>query len=180
VIAKAALVPSAGITLNFPDVLFLLEPPPEWCFPVHVSYPATSGRKIVKTYSTVTLAMLTGFGLGVVAVQGLHAQAKPPVYYISVIDVSDPDAYGKEYAPKAQATIKAAGGRFVAIGGTAGVGAGKVTAFDGEAPKRVTVQVWDSMEKINAWRADPAYIAIRKIGDKYAKFHSFAVDGVPQ
>lgn len=179
-IAKAALVPSAGITLNFPDVLFLLEPPPEWCFPVHVSYPATSGRKIVKTYSTVTLAMLTGFGLGAVAVQGLHAQAKPPVYYISVIDVSDPDAYGKEYAPKAQATIKAAGGRFVAIGGTAGVGAGKVTAFDGEAPKRVTVQVWDSMEKINAWRADPAYIAIRKIGDKYAKFHSFAVDGVPQ
>jgi uncharacterized protein (DUF1330 family) len=180
VIVKAALVPSAGITLNFPDVLFLLEPPPEWCCPVHVSYPATSGRKIVKTYSTVTLAMLTGFGLGAVAVQGLHAQAKPPVYYISVIDVSDPDAYGKEYAPKAQATIKAAGGRFVAIGGTAGVGAGKVTAFDGEAPKRVTVQVWDSMEKINAWRADPAYIAIRKIGDKYAKFHSFAVDGVPQ
>jgi uncharacterized protein (DUF1330 family) len=134
----------------------------------------------VKTYFTVTLAMLTGFGLGAVAVQSLHAQAKPPVYYISVIDVSDPDAYGKEYAPKAQATIKAAGGRFVAIGGTAGVGAGKVTAFDGEAPKRVTVQVWDSMEKIKAWRADPAYIALRKIGDKYAKFHSFAVDGVPQ
>jgi Domain of unknown function (DUF1330) len=41
----------------------------------------------------------------------------------------------------------------------------KVTAFDGELPKRVTVQVWDSMEKIQAWRADPAYIALRKIGD---------------
>ena len=109
-IVKAALVPSAGITLNFPDVLFLLEPPPEWCCLAHVSYPAPSGRKIVKTYFTVTLAMLTGFGLGAVAVQGLHAQAKPPVYYISVIDVSDPDAYEKEYAPKAQATIKAAGG----------------------------------------------------------------------
>jgi uncharacterized protein (DUF1330 family) len=140
----------------------------------------TFGRKIVKTYITVTLALLTGIGLGAAAVQGLHAQAKPPVYYISVIDVSDPEAYGKEYAPKAQATIKAAGGRFVAIGGTAGVGAGKVTAFDGEAPKRVTVQVWDSMEKIQAWRADPAYIALRKIADKYAKFHSFAVDGVAQ
>jgi uncharacterized protein (DUF1330 family) len=136
--------------------------------------------KIMKTYFTVTLAMLTGFGLGAVAVQSLHAQAKPPIYYISEIDVSDPDAYGKEYAAKAQAMIKAAGGRFVAIGGTAGVGAGNVTAFDGELPKRVTVQVWDSMERIQAWRADPAYIALRKIGDKYAKFHSYSVDGVSQ
>ena len=58
--------------------------------------------------------------------------------------------------------------------------AGKLTVFDGEAPKRVTVQVWDSMEKIQAWRADPAYIALRKIGDKYAKFHSYAVEGVQQ
>ena len=37
----------------------------------------------MKTYFTVTLAMLTGFGLGAVAVHGLHAQAKAPVYYIS-------------------------------------------------------------------------------------------------
>jgi uncharacterized protein (DUF1330 family) len=134
----------------------------------------------MKTQYVVALAMLAGFGLGAVAIQGLHAQAKPPVYYISEIDVSNPDAYGKEYAPKAQAMIKAAGGRFVAIGGTGGVGAGKVTAFDGELPKRVTVQVWDSMEKIQAWRADPAYMALRKIGDKYAKYHSYAVEGVQQ
>lgn len=134
----------------------------------------------MKTHFTVALAMLAGVGLGAIAVQGLHAQSKAPIYYISEIDVSNPDAYAKEYAPQAQAMIKAAGGRFVAIGGTAGVGAGKVTAFDGELPKRVTVQVWDSMEKIRAWRADPAYIALRKIGDKYAKYHSYAVDGVPQ
>jgi hypothetical protein len=34
------------------------------------------------------------------AIQGLHAQATPPVYYVSIIDVTNPDAYGKEYAPK--------------------------------------------------------------------------------
>ncbi len=134
----------------------------------------------MKTYFTVTLSMLAGFGVGAVAVHGLHAQAKAPVYYISEIDVSNPEAYGKEYAPKAQASIKAAGGRFVAIGGTGGNGAGQVAAFDGEAPKRVTVQVWDSMDKIKAWRADPAYIEIRKIADKYAKFHSYAVEGLAQ
>jgi uncharacterized protein (DUF1330 family) len=134
----------------------------------------------MRVYLPVTLALFAGIGIGAAAVQTLQAQSRPPVYYISEIDVSNPDAYGKEYAPKAQAIIKAAGGRFVAIGGTAGVGAGKLTAFDGETPKRVTVQVWDSMEKIQAWRADPAYIALRKIGDKYAKFHSYAVEGVQQ
>jgi uncharacterized protein (DUF1330 family) len=88
--------------------------------------------------------------------------------------------YAKEYAPNAQAIIKAAGGRFVAIGGAGGNAAGKVTGFDGEPPRRVTVQVWDSLEKIQAWRADPAQIAHRKIGDKYATFRGYAVDGVPQ
>ena len=41
----------------------------------------------MKTHYAVPFAMLAGFGLGAVAVQGLHAQAKPPIYYISEIDV---------------------------------------------------------------------------------------------
>jgi uncharacterized protein (DUF1330 family) len=111
------------------------------------------------------------------AIQGLHAQATPPVYYVSIIDVTNPDAYGKEYAPKAQAIIKAAGGRQLAIGGVAGAGAKQVIAFDGEAPKRAVIQVWDNMEKLKAWRANPDYIEARKIGERYAKFHSFAIEG---
>jgi hypothetical protein len=56
-----------------------------------------------------------------------------------------------------------------------------VTAFDDEAPKRVVVQVWDSMEKIQASRANPEYKELRKIGEKYAKkFRSFAVNGVSE
>jgi uncharacterized protein (DUF1330 family) len=133
----------------------------------------------MKTHYTVALSMLAGTVLGAAAIQGLHAQAKPPVYYVAQIDVTDPDAYAKEYAPKAQAIIKAAGGRFLAIGGAGAAGA-KVTGFDGEPPKRAVVQVWDSMEKIQAWRANPEYIELRKIGEKYAKFRSFAVDGLPQ
>jgi uncharacterized protein (DUF1330 family) len=133
----------------------------------------------MKTYYTIALSMLAGAALGAVAIQGLHAQAKPPVYYIAEIDVTNPDAYAKEYAPKAQAIIKASGGRFLAIGGAAATGA-KVTAFDGEPPKRAVVQVWDSMEQIQAWRAKPEYVELRKVGEKYAKFRSFAVDGVQQ
>jgi uncharacterized protein (DUF1330 family) len=124
--------------------------------------------------------MLAGIGVGAFAVQAIHAQTKPPVYYVAEIDVTNPEGYAKEYAPKAQAIIKAAGGRFLAIGGAAGTGAGKVTAFDGEAPKRVVVQVWDSMEKIEAWRASPEQKELRQVGQKYAKFRSFAVDGLAQ
>ena len=51
----------------------------------------------MKSRYTTALAMLAGFGLGAVAVQGLHAQAKPTVYYISEIDVTNPEAYAKEY-----------------------------------------------------------------------------------
>ena len=127
----------------------------------------------------IAVAVTAGVAIGALAVQGLHAQPKPPVYFVAEIDVTNPDAYAKEYAPKAQAIIKAAGGRFLAIGGSAAT-TGTVTALDGDAPKRVVVQVWDSMEKIRAWRANPEYIELSKVGEKYAKFRSFAVDGLQE
>jgi len=128
----------------------------------------------MKTQYMVTLAVVVGFALGAVAVQGLHAQAKPPVYYIAEIDVTNLDAYTKEYAPKAQALIKVSGGRILAAGQ-------KVTAIEGAPPKpRVVVQVWDSMEKIKAWRGSAEFKELRKIGDKYAKFRTFTVEGLPQ
>lgn len=116
--------------------------------------------------------MLAGVGLGAVAVQGLHAQAKPPVYVVAEINVSSPDAYAKEYVPKAQAIIKAAGGRYLA--------AGHSTAIEGAPPgSRVVILQWDSMEKVQAWRNSAEYKENRKIGDKYATFRSFAVAGSP-
>ena len=85
----------------------------------------------------------------------------------------DKDAYVKEFVPLAQAAIRSSGGRFLAQGG-------KVTVFDGEPPKRVVVQVWDSLEKIQAWRSSAEFKAARQVGEKYAKFRTYAVDGLPQ
>jgi len=128
----------------------------------------------MKTQHSVLLAMLAGFGLGAVAVQGLHAQSKPVIYYVSEIDITNPDAYAKDYVPLAQAGIKASGGRFLAAGG-------KTTAIEGEPPKsRVVIQAWDSLEQIQAWRNSSAFKDARKVGDKYAKFRAFAVEGLPQ
>jgi hypothetical protein len=87
---------------------------------------------------TLGLTMLAGVAVGALAVHDLHAQAKPSVYYIAEIDVTNPEAYAKEFAPKAQAIIKAHGGRFVAIGGSAGTGPKGLMAIDGDPPKRAS------------------------------------------
>ena len=122
----------------------------------------------------LTLAVLAGVAIGATAIQGLHAQAKPPVYQIVEIDVLNQEVYVKDYAPKAQAAIRASGGKFLAAGG-------KTTSIEGDPPKtRVTIQIWDSMEKMKAAYESADYKEARKIGDKYAKFRAFAVEGLPQ
>src|SRR6476646_12284557 len=121
--------------------------------------------------------MLAGTLIGAAAVSGLHAQAKPPVYLVTEIDVTNPDAYAKEFALKAQATIKAAGGRFIVIGGVAGVGAKPVTGLQGTPPKRVTIQAWDSLDAVKAWFNGADYQAALKVGEKYATFRRYAIEG---
>jgi uncharacterized protein (DUF1330 family) len=128
----------------------------------------------MKTPFTVALSMLAGAALGAGAIHGLHAQAKPSVYLITEIAVSNQDAYTKEYVPRATAAIKEAGGRYLVQGG-------KIQVFDGEAPAgRVVVTVWDSAEKIQAWRNSAAFKELLPLRDKYAKFRSFSVEGLPQ
>ena len=80
----------------------------------------------------------------------------------------------KDYSPKAQALIKESGGRVLAAGQN-------VTSLEGEPPKkRVVIQVWDSMDKIQAWRNSAEYKKAREIGNKHAKFRAFTVEGLPQ
>ncbi|HEX8168579.1 MAG TPA: DUF1330 domain-containing protein [Beijerinckiaceae bacterium] len=131
----------------------------------------------MRTHLAVTLSMLAGIGFGAVAVQSLHAQSKPMVYLISEIDVTDPENYGKEFAPKAQATVRSSGAKFVAIGGAAGVGAKPVEAIEGTPPKRVTIQAWESMDALKSWYNGADYQAALKIGQKYATFRRYAVEG---
>jgi len=128
----------------------------------------------MKARYTVLAAAVAGFAAGAVTIEQLHAQAKPPVFYVAEIDMKNPEAYQKEYAPKAQAIIKKHGGKLLAAGQN-------VTGFDGAPPKsRVAIQQWESLEKIQAWRNSAEYKEVRKIGEKYATFRSFAIAGMPQ
>ena len=128
----------------------------------------------MKTHVKLGLAMLAGFGLGAVATQGLNAQGKPLVYTVTEIEITNLDAYVKDYAPLAQASIKSSGGKLLAAGQ-------KITALEGTPPKsRVAIQAWDSVETAQKWRASADYKKAREVGDKYAKFRAYAVEGMPQ
>ena len=126
----------------------------------------------------IGLVMLTCVAVGGLGGKVLHGQTKPPAYLIGQIDVSDPDGYAKEYLPKAREIIKAHGGRLIASGGAAGTGA-QVVPIDGDAPKRVVIYMYPSMEALQAWRNDPAYVQVRHVGEKYAKYNTFAVEAAP-
>jgi uncharacterized protein (DUF1330 family) len=128
----------------------------------------------MKTYYKATLVLVVGVAVGAAAVEALHAQANPPVYVISEIDITNQDGYMKEYVSKIRDAIKAGGGRIIAASQQA-------TPGEGDAPKgRVVIQLWDSVGQWQAYRNSAATKAAREIGDKYAKFRSFAVDGVAQ
>ena len=131
------------------------------------------------------LAMLAGVAIGALAIQGLHAQQTrgqqqlPKVIYIAEVEVTNPDAYGKEFVAKAQEITRKHGGRILAIGGIGGdpTQTHTITSFSGDPPKRVTIQGWDSLDKVKAWQNDPEYVQLRKdVGEKHAKFRSYAVE----
>ena len=77
------------------------------------------------------------------AVQLLHAQTKPPVYAIAMVNVKDVEGYTKEFLPKVQPAIKEYGGEYLA-------GGMKMTVFAGEQPpNRVVVLKFPNDE---AWK----------------------------
>ena len=121
----------------------------------------------------VIAALFVGAVLGAAATHELHAQSKPPVYVVTEIAVRNIPGYVNECAPRAQESIKKAGGKILAA-------SLNVTQLEGPAPTRVVIQVWDSPEQIAAWAHGPDYNEIRKIGERYAIFRSFAVEGLPR
>jgi uncharacterized protein (DUF1330 family) len=131
----------------------------------------------MKTRFAIGLVLVAGLVVGIAIGAGgigvLRAQAKPPIYMVADNTVTDPEGYKNEYLKLAQPIIKAHGGKYVA--------AGKGTAIDGEPPKgRVVILQWESMEQLLAWRHSPEYEHARSIGQKFAQFREFAVEGVAQ
>jgi len=121
-------------------------------------------------YLTIGLSMLVGAAFGGAFVQALHAQAKSPVYQVTLQEVSNGPALLKEFVPAARASIKAHGGKPIATGAP--------IALDGKLDKdRVIINEWPSVEAAKAWYNSPDYQKAREIGNKYAKFTIVLVPG---
>ena len=121
------------------------------------------------------LALLAGVAIGVAGTAALQAQqAKaPPAYLISNIEVTDTKAF-PDYAAKFPAIAAAYHGRFLVRGG-------KTEVFEGEAPKRVVVIAFDSMQDAVSYRKSDAFQKLQPEREKVMRYiQSFAVEGVAE
>lgn len=127
----------------------------------------------MKAYK-IGLGMLASFGLGAGVVEGLHAQASPPAYVISEIDVSNAEAYAKEYVPLANKALADSGQKRLVSGG-------KTISLSGAPPaSRIVVSMFENLEKAKEAYSSPAYLQAREIGNQYGKLRIFAVEGIAQ
>jgi uncharacterized protein (DUF1330 family) len=117
------------------------------------------------------LGMIAGIAIGGTAIQGLHAQAKPPVYaVIPILKVTDADTF-KQVAPKADAAMPASGGHYV-------IRSDKITSLDGPPPQRLIVIAFDSMEQAQAWHNSASQKEIDALRIKSTTSLSFLIEGV--
>ena len=129
----------------------------------------------MQTQYAISLAVLIGVGLGVAGVSAIRAQTKapPPAYVIAEIDVSNQEGYAKEYLPPSSRALLDNGARYLARGS-------KTVSIKGEPPKRIVVLSFESLERAQAAFASLAFVDAAKIGEQYAKFRIYAVEGIPQ
>jgi len=126
----------------------------------------------MKANAVIALIIVVSFTLGALAVEGLHAQAKPPGYVIVEATLTDADGYVKEFVPPAAKAIAEGGGKYLARGGA-------TAPFTGSPPpQRFVLLQFASMDKAQAWWDSPGRKDAQAIGDKFALFRVFAAEGV--
>ena len=126
----------------------------------------------MKTNRKLVLAVLIGMAIGVGGAVAIHAQQvkAAPAYMIGEVDVTDPATFQK-YSEKVPGTLAPFNGHFL-------VRVGKTQTLEGDAPKRMVVIAFDSMQDARAWYDSQAYQAIKPIRESAATSRVFLVEGV--
>jgi len=126
----------------------------------------------MKIRSIVALSLAAGAAIGAGAVEGLRAQARPLAYVVGEINVTNQEGFAKEFGPMARKALALAPGyRALVLGG-------KTVSIAGQPPNgRVIINVFDNLDAAVAAYNSPAFKAAKKIGDKYATFRTYAVEG---
>ena len=126
----------------------------------------------MKSNHKLAISLAAGVAIGGAVIQGLHAQATPPVYVvIDIGDITDPEGF-KAIPPKSgPETLAPFGGKYI-------IRTEKITPLDGTPPKRFVVIAFDSLEKARAWKASATSREVDAIRDKTTKSSQFLVDGM--
>ncbi|HEY1885951.1 MAG TPA: DUF1330 domain-containing protein [Roseiarcus sp.] len=128
----------------------------------------------MKSTYKIGAAVIGSFVLGVGAASVLHAQAKPPAYTFAEIDVKNQDGYTKDFLPKAQASIKGSGGKYLAGGFN------KAISLSGSPPpNRVVLLQFPDIDALKAFYAKEQQLEA-DVGNKYASFRAIGIEGVEQ
>ena len=129
----------------------------------------------MKTPHAVIFSLLVGTALGAAVVQGLHAQATPPVYFVADIsEVTDQAAWsavGGRSDANAAALLKDFGGQYISR-------TEQITALDGTPPKRIIITRFDSVDKAKGWYNSPEQTKVNQTRIKNTKSRSFIVQGM--
>jgi uncharacterized protein (DUF1330 family) len=148
-----------------------LEPP--WYHKRHGDLRGAEGGIMLGKYK-IALAMIGSFAFGAVAAQSLNAQARPPAYVVAEVNIKNREKFEVQFLPPAVRAVEDAGGSYVVQGG-------KTIALQGLPPQsRIVVIKFESMGKMQAWWNTPARKAADTIGEKYASFRVYAVEGTSQ
>ncbi|MCA6119122.1 DUF1330 domain-containing protein [Bradyrhizobium sp. WSM 1738] len=115
-------------------------------------------------------ALASGGVLGGVGLSVLHAQTKPPAFYVADFELMDPEGI-KPHREEFLSTLEPFGGRFIVRGGT-------VAKLEGDAPKgRFIVIAFDNVDKAMAWYNSAAYSALRSYRQKSGRTDAFVIEG---
>jgi len=127
----------------------------------------------MKSALKITAAIAFGLLVGGGTVQLLHAQSKPPAFVVSEIAVRDQEGYENNFLNAARKDISDHGGKFLAGGYNKTIG-----LVGDEPPNRVVIIQFENMDAVKAWREQGAMDMENNVGNKYAKFRIYAVEGV--
>jgi uncharacterized protein (DUF1330 family) len=130
----------------------------------------------MKRFLVPGLTTLIGLAVGAFAVEGLHAQAKPPTYVvIDIATMTDPEGFKAVTSSPAAgpAGLKELGGRY-AIRSTT------MTPIDGTPPARFVVLAFDNKDKAQGWADASDIKEINAIRTKTTNSTAFIVDGVAE
>jgi uncharacterized protein (DUF1330 family) len=130
---------------------------------------------MTRTHRLIALSTLAGIALGAIAVQGLHAQAKPPSYVIVDFDaITNPETEKTNSGRSNQAAadvLKPFGGRQLAR-------TESITPLDGTPPKRFIILAFESREKADAWYNSPSQKKVNATRLQSTKSRAFIIEGL--